>query len=105
MKRLGSLLNVRHWIKKRNSVLDFVPAALEVEQSPPNPLGLWVINAICLFFAIAIFWTIFGKIDIFAVAEGTVIPDGKVKTIQAKELSVVREIHVKRAAKCKPENL
>ncbi|MFA0810167.1 HlyD family type I secretion periplasmic adaptor subunit [Microbulbifer epialgicus] len=95
MMRFWSRFNVRHWVKRRNAVLDFVPAALEVERSPPNPLGLWVINTICLFFTIAILWAIFGKIDIVAVAEGTVIPDGKVKTIQAKELSVVRRIHVR----------
>ncbi|WP_444943854.1 HlyD family type I secretion periplasmic adaptor subunit [Microbulbifer sp. ZKSA006] len=94
MKRFLSLLNFNRWISKRDSVLEFVPAALEVERSPPNPLGLWLINTICLFFTIAIVWAIFGKIDIVAVAEGSLIPDGKVKTVQAKELSVVREIHV-----------
>ncbi|WP_413662761.1 HlyD family type I secretion periplasmic adaptor subunit [Microbulbifer sp. CNSA002] len=94
MKRFLSPLNFNRWINRRDSVLEFVPAALEVERSPPNPLGLWLINTICLFFTIAILWAIFGKIDIVAVAEGNLIPDGKVKTIQAKELSVVREIHV-----------
>nr|WP_246394871.1 HlyD family type I secretion periplasmic adaptor subunit [Microbulbifer rhizosphaerae] len=91
---MPSLFSARSGRRKRDSLLDFVPAALEIEQSPPNPLGLWLINSICLFFVIAILWAIFGKIDIVAVAEGTVVPDGKVKTIQANELSVVREIHV-----------
>ncbi|WKD48900.1 HlyD family type I secretion periplasmic adaptor subunit [Microbulbifer spongiae] len=94
MSRWRSLLDLRRWIHRRDPTLDFVPAALEVEQSPPNPLGLWLINTVCLFFAMAVLWAIFGRIDIVAVAEGTVIPDGKVKTIQAKELSVVRKIHV-----------
>ncbi|WP_444907685.1 HlyD family type I secretion periplasmic adaptor subunit [Microbulbifer sp. SSSA008] len=99
MKRFLSFLKFSRWIKKRDSVLEFVPAALEVEQSPPNPLGLWLINTICLFFTIAILWAIFGKIDIVAIAEGTVIPDGKVKTVQAKELSVVRNIHVEEGSR------
>ncbi|WP_308367426.1 MULTISPECIES: HlyD family type I secretion periplasmic adaptor subunit [unclassified Microbulbifer] len=94
MSKLPSLFSARPGRRKRDSLLDFVPAALEIEQSPPNPLGLWLINSICLFFVIAILWAIFGKIDIVAVAEGTIVPDGKVKTIQANELSVVREIHV-----------
>lgn len=94
MKMLPSLLKSNRRINKRESLLEFVPAALEIEQSPPNPLGLWLIKTICLFFAIAILWAIFGKIDIVAVAEGTVVPGGKVKTVQANELSVVREIHV-----------
>ncbi len=80
--------------EKRDTLLDFVPAALEIEKSPPNPLGLWLINSICLLFIIAILWAVFGKMDIIAVAEGTVVPDGQVKTIQANELSVVNTIHV-----------
>jgi len=102
MKKLPALLKPRNWGQKRDSLLDFVPAALEIEQSPPNPLGLWLIKVICLFFAIAILWAIFGKIDIVAVAEGTVIPSGKVKTIQANELSVVRSIHVEEGSQVQP---
>jgi len=102
MKTLPSLLKPGNRRSRRDPLLDFVPAALEVEKSPPNPLGLWLINSICLFFTLAILWAIFGKIDVVAVAEGTVVPSGQVKTIQASELSVVREIHVAEGSRVMP---
>lgn len=47
-----------------------------------------------VFLTIVILWTIFGKIDLVAEVEGTIIPGGKVKTIQASQLPMVRKIHV-----------
>lgn len=74
--------------------LEFLPAVLEIQESPPSPLGrimLWVFVA---FFIIAIAWAIIGKIDIVAVAQGKIIPGDRTKVIQPLEIGTVRAIHV-----------
>lgn len=74
--------------------LEFLPAVLEIQESPPSPLGrimLWVFVA---FFSIAITWAIIGKIDIVAVAQGKIIPGDRIKVIQPLEIGTVLAIHV-----------
>ena len=73
---------------------EFLPAALEVLETPPNPLGRAVLWALLAFVGIAILWASFGHIDIVAAAEGKVIPRGRVKIIQATDIGIVRAIHV-----------
>ena len=72
----------------------FLPAALEIQEQPPSPIGRAIIWAIVAFFAAAIVWAFFGQLDIVAVAQGKVIPKGRSKVIQSFEISVVRAIHV-----------
>ena len=78
----------------QRSVHEFLPAALEVQETPPSPVGRTVIWLIVSFFVIALTWSYFGEIDIVAVAHGKIIPTGRVKVIQPAELGVVRSIHV-----------
>lgn len=73
---------------------DFLPAALEVLETPPNPLGRGILWALLLFVAIAILWASVGHIDVVAAAQGKIIPRGHVKVIQAADAGVVRAIHV-----------
>ncbi len=44
---------------------------------------------------VGILWSVLGHINEVAVAPGKVIPTGQVKTIQVKNKSIVKEIHVK----------
>lgn len=73
---------------------EFLPAALEVLETPPNPLGRAVLWTLLSFVAIAVLWASFGHIDIVATAQGKVIPRGRVKIIQATDVGIVRAIHV-----------
>jgi hemolysin D len=73
---------------------DFLPAALEVLETPPKPLGRIVLWTLLSFVIIALLWAILGHIDVVASAQGKVIPRGRVKIIQAADIGVVREIHV-----------
>lgn len=73
---------------------DFLPAMLEVQQSPPSPIGraiLWTIMAV---FTSAVLWATFGRIDIVATAQGKIIPSGYSKVIQPYEAGVIGTIHV-----------
>lgn len=72
----------------------FLPAALEVVETPPSPLGRMLIYAICSLFVIAWAWAYFGKVDLVATAQGKIIPSGKTKVIQPLEIGVVGSIAV-----------
>ncbi len=79
----------------RNRELEFLPAALEVEESPPSPLGRAVLWTVVLVFVAAILWACFGSIDVVAVARGKLIPGDYSKVIQPLESGIVRAIHVR----------
>ncbi len=73
----------------------FRPAALSLQATPPHPIPGRVSLAICALFLIALIWSIFGKIDIVAVASGRIVVTERTKVIQPLETSVVRRILVK----------
>lgn len=79
----------------KQSAYAFMPAALEVQETPPNPVGRAIIWTIILLFIVAVVWGIVGKMDVVAVAQGKIIPSGRVKTIQPLEIGKVKTIHVK----------
>ncbi len=72
----------------------FLPAALEIEESPAHPLARAIALSLCAFLVIAVAWSWIGRIDIVAVAQGKLAPAGQVKIIQPLETGVVRAIHV-----------
>ncbi|MGI9424650.1 MAG: biotin/lipoyl-binding protein, partial [Hyphomicrobiaceae bacterium] len=74
---------------------EFLPAALEVLETPPRPAARFILFAICAFFASALTWAIVGRIDTVAVAQGQIVPRGRVKQIQPLENGIIRTIHVK----------
>lgn len=74
--------------------LDFLPAALEILETPASPAGRLIIWLIVLFFLLALGWSIVSMVDVVAVAPGKIIPSGKVKTVQPLESGIVRAIHV-----------
>ncbi len=75
--------------------MEFLPAALEVVETPPSPIGratAWCIMVLVVFI---LFWAVFSKTDVVAVAEGKIIPSGMVKTIQPLESGVITRINVR----------
>ena len=72
----------------------FLPAALEILETPPSPLGRILVWALMSFLVIALGWSILGHVDEVAVAPGKLAPRGEVKVIQAPDYGVVRAIHV-----------
>lgn len=79
----------------RRSELEFLPAALEITETPARPLGRVLVYVLAVAFSAAVAWAYFGRIDTVAVAQGRIMPDDKVKTIQALETALVTEIHVR----------
>ena len=73
---------------------EFLPAVLEIQETPPLPVARWILWAVIIFFTIAIAWACIGKVDIVGVATGKIVPSGEVKIIQPLETGTVRAIHV-----------
>jgi hemolysin D len=74
---------------------EFLPAALEVMESPPSPGLRMLLWLTCGLFTLALLWAVLGKVDVVAVAPGKVVPAGNVKLIQPIEIGAVRAIHVR----------
>jgi hemolysin D len=74
--------------------LAFLPAALEIVETPPSPTGRAIAGIIALLFCAALAWSWWGTIDIVASAAGKIVPSGRSKVIQPFETGVVRSIRV-----------
>ena len=73
----------------------FLPAALSLQETPVHPAPrrfAWVIMAL---FVLALVWSIFGQVDIVAVAPGRIIVSDRTKVIQPLEDSVVKRVLVR----------
>jgi len=75
--------------------LAFLPASLEIIETPASPLGRAIGLIIVVVFAAALAWACIGKVDIIASAQGKIIPSGRTKVIQPFETGVVRAIRVR----------
>jgi len=80
--------------RRRGSELEFLPAALEIVETPASPAGRAIAGTIILFFVAAIAWASLGSVDIIATAPGKIVPTGRTKVVQPFETGVVRAIHV-----------
>jgi hemolysin D len=79
---------------RRDYELAFLPAALEIAETPPSPVGRAVGATIIAIFCLALTWATVGKVDIVATATGKIVPSGRTKLVQPFETGVVRAIHV-----------
>ncbi|HPJ96645.1 MAG TPA: biotin/lipoyl-binding protein, partial [Syntrophales bacterium] len=78
-----------------NDHQDFRPILAEIEERPPNPLGmyfLWTIIALMLAVLLGLYLV---KVDVVVTARGKIIPFGDVKVLQPLETGIITGIHVK----------
>ena len=81
--------------RARGAELEFLPEVLEVQHTPPSPIGRatsWTLVAVL---AAAIAWASVSHVDVVAVAPGKLIPSGHSKIVQPLEGGIVRAIHVR----------
>ena len=81
-------------MSSKPDTLELLPAALEIELTPPLPASRYILWAIMLLFAISVAWAYIGHVDIVGVAQGKIVPSGRVKTIQPLETGIVKAIHI-----------
>jgi hemolysin D len=74
--------------------LHFLPAALEVIETPAPPLPR--VAALCLvaLVAVVLAWSILGKVDVVSTAPGRIVPAGGSKVVQPLEAGTVMSIRV-----------
>lgn len=84
---------------------EFLPAAIEVMDTPASPTGRIVTWCIIAFFVLTIIWAIVGKIDIHATLQGRLVPIGSVKVIEPLETGTVLSIHVNEGTRVKKGQL
>ncbi|OUL70209.1 HlyD family type I secretion periplasmic adaptor subunit [Paraburkholderia hospita] len=75
--------------------LAFLPAELELVETPVHPAPRWMIRVLVVLTAIALLIGVFGRLDIVVTANGQFTPNARVKTIQPAITGVVREIRVR----------
>src|SRR6202167_1878894 len=74
--------------------LAFLPAALEIVETPPSPIGRAIRMTLIGLFVLALAWASLSHVDIVATATGKIIPTGHSKVIQPFETGVVSAILV-----------
>ena len=94
VKPMLRVIPVRRAHARRVEELAFLPAALEIVETPPSPIGRTIGATIILLFCAALVWAWWGTIDIVAAATGKIVPSGRTKVIQPFETGVVRSIRV-----------
>jgi hemolysin D len=82
-------------VRRNEHELAFLPAALEIVETPPSPIGRAIGITVIALFCLALAWASFGTVDIVATAQGKIIPSGRTKIVQPFEIGVVSAIHVR----------
>jgi hemolysin D len=77
---------------------EFLPAALEILETPPAPLPVFLMLTICGFFAAALAWSFVGRLDIHAVAPGKIETAGRAKVVQPLDPGKIAVIAVANGA-------
>ncbi len=101
LKRYGQVFRAA-WVERRalepirrtGDELAFLPAHLELAETPLSPaprVSLWVIMGL---FSAALLWAWLGKLDVVAVAPGKTVTSSRTKVVQPAETAVVRRILV-----------
>src|SRR5262245_6335554 len=94
VKPMRRVIPFRRAHARRVEELAFLPAALEIVETPPSPIGRTIAATIILLFCAALVWASIGRVDIVASAAGKIVPSGRTKVIQPFETGVVRSIRV-----------
>jgi hemolysin D len=79
----------------RSSETTFLPAALEIIESPVSPTARATTWVLLVGLVVTTAWLIFGRVDVVASAQGKIIPTGNVKIVQSAGSGVVRAIYVR----------
>lgn len=75
--------------------LAFLPAQLELIETPPSPAPRLAARLIMALFAAALLWACIGQLDMVAVAPGQTVTGGRTRIVQSAETAVVRRILVR----------
>ncbi|MFC3267203.1 HlyD family type I secretion periplasmic adaptor subunit [Camelimonas abortus] len=81
--RLIAFLRRRRAAAQAAADREFLPAALEILETPPSPVRMGLLLFIVCLASFTLAWTWFGRFDVVATAQGKVQPAGRVKVVQS----------------------
>lgn len=81
--------------QRSHDELAFLPAALQLQQTPVHPAPRMAAGLLLLLIALALLWACLSEVDVVAVAAGRIIVGQRTKTIQPLERSVVQRVLVR----------
>src|SRR5208337_3495333 len=84
---------------------EFLPAALEILETPPPPVPIAMMATICTFALVALTWSFFGRLDVHAVAPGKIETAGYSKVIEPLDPGKVAAIHIEAGQSVKAGDL
>jgi hemolysin D len=84
---------------------EFLPAALEILETPPPPLPIALMATISTFALVALVWSYFGRLDVHATAPGKIEPAGYAKVIEPLDPGKIAAIHVEKGQTVKAGDL
>lgn len=67
--------------QQRHGAPAFLPAALEIIETPPSPLGRTLLLGLCAMVVVALLWSAFGRVDVVVVAPGQTLPRARVQIV------------------------
>ncbi len=73
----------------------FLPAHLELIETPVSALPKWSARLIMLFLTLALIWAVIGNVEIVTVAQGKITSSSRSKIIQPIETAMVKNVYVK----------
>jgi hemolysin D len=80
---------------------EFLPAAMEILQTPPPPIAMWFLLSICGAFVAALIFSYFCWLDILVVAQGKIQSSGLSKVVQPFEAGKIVSIKVSNGSRVK----
>ena len=92
-------------VKPGSAYTEFLPAHLEILETPASPKMSFMLWTLCGMLTAAIAWSSFAKIDIYAEAQGRIQPSGRSKVVQPLDVGRVAEIAVSNGSKVKAGDL
>ncbi|AWN34421.1 HlyD family type I secretion periplasmic adaptor subunit [Methylobacterium radiodurans] len=92
--RIRTYISGSSLLSGRTDDTEFLPAHLEILETPPSPQRVAALWLLCGALAAALVWSCFAKLDIFAIATGRVQVAGRSKVIQPLDPGAVKAIRV-----------
>ncbi|MCP4184954.1 MAG: HlyD family type I secretion periplasmic adaptor subunit [Hyphomicrobiales bacterium] len=93
-KHQSNIRPVAKVVKRNSEELEFLPAALEILESPPSPTVRVLVTGLILLICLTLVWSIVGTLDVVVTGRGKLVPVGNIKKLQTKEMGIVTAIHV-----------
>jgi len=90
---------------EKSDYLEFLPAHLEILETPASPRASWMLWLLCGMLTAGIAWSWFAHLDIHAVAQGRIQPSGRSKVLQPVDPGRVRAVNVANGARVRAGDL